>query len=65
MSYQSFWKLHEKLKEGIVLAHKQYLEKGERGVLVAVSVAAAGSIALPRHQFQMAKLTVKCGWLVH
>ncbi|KAL3783157.1 hypothetical protein HJC23_001507 [Cyclotella cryptica] len=30
MSYESFWKLHEKLKEGIVLAHKQYLEKMRR-----------------------------------
>ncbi len=30
MSYESFWKLHEKLKEGIVLAHKQYLEKMKR-----------------------------------
>lgn len=30
MSYESFWKLHEKLKDGIVLAHKQYLEKMKR-----------------------------------
>jgi hypothetical protein len=30
MSYESFWKLHEKLKDGISLAHKQYLEKMKR-----------------------------------
>ena len=30
MSYESFWKLHDKLKEGISLAHKQYLEKMKR-----------------------------------
>ena len=30
MSYESLWKLHDKLKEGISLAHKRYLDKMKR-----------------------------------
>ena len=66
MSYKSFWRLHDELKDGIMEAYEQSLEKAKKGGLdVFIVLVVVGETILLHHQSRMAKLVAKLGWHAH
>jgi hypothetical protein len=60
MSYKSFWRLHDELKDGIMEAYEQSLEKAKKGGLdMFIVLVVVGETILLHHQSRMAKLVAK------